>query len=252
MTKSATRKHKQTMMTIPQLRKAFDHIESFTKGLLAREKDAKKRRRAFQEEWMKVFHRSVDDKSADAYLQFEAKKSKKSGKTRRMKGGGPLGGAPLDYSTRPGIYGVYGTFPEYISGGFATFGDSTNKMAIQEGCNSAAEAAKFQAPYTGFGAASLVAQKGGKSRKGKGKNRSRKLKGGAFPSIHEFASAASFRPLVASAPPSAMYTTMMDYKGAQPYPSALANTDNPPYKGINANAIVSNVGLINRQLQLEV
>lgn len=109
-----TKKQKSSMMTIPQLRKAFDHIEVYTAGLLGREKDMKKRRKAFQEEWMKVFHRSVDDKSADAYLQFEAKKNKKGSKTRKMRGGAALSGAPLDYSTRPGIYGVYGNFPEYL------------------------------------------------------------------------------------------------------------------------------------------
>lgn len=136
-------------MTIPQLRKAFDHIESYTESLLRREKDAKKRRQAFKEEWMRVFHRSIDDKAADAYIHFESKKGKKA-KTRRMKGGSVLGGAPLDYSTRPGIYGVYGSFPQYIGAGFS-FGNDINKMAIQEGCNSAAEAAKFQLPEKGFG-----------------------------------------------------------------------------------------------------
>jgi cysteinyl-tRNA synthetase len=71
-----TRKHKGSVMTIPQLRKAFDHMESFTLALVQQQKDKKKCRKAFQEEWMKVFHRSIDEKAADAYLQFEAKKSK--------------------------------------------------------------------------------------------------------------------------------------------------------------------------------
>lgn len=245
-----TKKQKSSMMTIPQLRKAFDHIEVYTAGLIGREKDMKKRRKAFQEEWMKVFHRSVDDKSADAYLQFEAKKSKKGSKTRKMKGGAALGGAPLDYSTRPGIYGVYGNFPEYISNGFATFGDATNKMGIQENCNSPVQAASFPPPYTGFGAASLVSQKGGSKKKGK--KGTRKLKGGAFPSISEFASAASFRPLAATAPPGSMYTTMMDFKGTPPYPSALANTDAPPYQSIKPMALTSTAGLITRDLRTEL
>lgn len=252
-----TKKQRSSMMTIPQLRTAFDHIESYTAGLLAREKDAKKRRSAFQDEWMKVFHRSVDDSSADAYLQFEAKKNKnkKGSKTRKQRGGSALSGAPLDYSTRPGIYGVYGTFPEYISNGFATFGNATNNMAIQERCNSPEQAAAFPPPYTGFGAASLVAQKGGKkSRKGKGKGKrgTRKLKGGSFPSISEFASAASMRPLNSSAPPSVAYTSLMEFKGSPPYPSALANTGSPAYKTIPPMALTSTAGLITRDLQTEV
>lgn len=245
-----TRKHKKATMTIPQLRKAFDHIESYTMSLLKREKNGKKCRQAFQEEWRRVFHRDIDEKAADAYLQFEAKKSKPS-KTRRMKGGA-LAGAPLDYSTRPGIYGVYGTFPEYISGGFATMGDATNKMAIQEGCNSAAEAAKFQAPYGGFGAASL-AQKGGKrTKKGKRSSRkTRKMRGGA-PSWGEFASALTLRPLTASAPPSLAYTTMMEWKGGEPYPSALANTGTPAYKGIPPQTQAPTAGVISRDLASEL
>ena len=245
-----TKKHKKSIMTIPQLRRAFDHIESFTSGLLQREKDIKKRRQAFQEEWMKVFHHAVDEKATDAYLQFEAKK-KKGSKTRRMKGGAALAGAPLDYSTRPGIYGVYGTFPEYISGGFATMGNATNKMAIQEDCNSAAAAAKFQAPYTGFGAASL-AQSGGKSRRRKGRGRkTRKMRGGA-PTWGEFASAASLRPLTSSAPPSLAYTALAEWKGSEAYPSSLANTAAPGYRSIPAQIQAPTAGQITRNLASEL
>ena len=249
-----TKKQKKSTMTIPQLRKAFDHIETFSLSLVRGERDSSKRRKAFQEEWMKVFHRPIDDKAADAYLQFEAKKAKSKGTTRRMKGGAALGGAPLDYSTRPGIYGVYGEFPQYIASGFSTFGDATNKMAIQEGCNSAAEAAKFQAPYTGFGAPSLMSQKGGKSRrqkKGKGKRKTRKQRGGA-PSFGEFASALTFRPLTSSAPPSQLYTSMMEWKGSEAYPSSMPNTGTPPYQSIKPMTQTATAGTITRNLQAEI
>jgi hypothetical protein len=253
-----TRKQSKSSMTIPQLRKAFDHIESYTEGLLRREKDAKKRRQAFKEEWMRVFHRSIDDKAADAYIQFESKKSKKA-KTRRMKGGSALEGAPLDYSTRPGIYGVYGSFPQYIGAGFS-FGNDINKMAIQEGCNSAAEAAKFQLPEKGFGGVSL-AQKGGKrsgatakrskSRRAKKSRGTRKMKGGA-PTLSEFASALSFRPLMSSTPPTMSYSSMMEYKGALPYPPSTANTANPPFQPYKPSVITPGMGAITRDLGTEL
>lgn len=249
-----TRKYKQkhSMMTIPQLRKAFDHIEDYTMDLLRRTSDKKERRKAFQTEWAKVFHRNVDDASAEAYLAFEAKKKKGSkSHTLKQRGGAALAGAPLDYSTRPGIYGVYGSFPEYITGGFSTMGDATYKMAIQEGCNSAAEAAKFQAPYTGFGGVSL-AQKGGKqSRKQKGRRGTRKQKGGA-PTFGEFASALTFRPLTSSAPPSQLYTNMMEWKGGAPYPSPLANTGNPGYQALKAQIHAPTAGDITRDLTREI
>lgn len=245
-----SRKQKKNPMSIPQLRKAFDHIEMYTASLLAGEKDTSKRRKAFQAEWMKVFHRPVDDKAADAYLQFESKK-KKTMKRKGQRGGAALGGAPLDSSTRPGIYGVYGEFPQYISGGFATFADSTNKMAIQEGCNSAAEAAKFQAPYTGFGAPSLALKGGGskKSRKQK-KGKTRKMKGGA--NWGEFASAMSLRPLTASAPPSQLYTNLMEWKGGEAYPSSLANTGAPAYQSLRPQVQVATAGAITRDLASEL
>ncbi len=258
MTKSMSKKQKPSMMSIPKLRSAFDHIETYTSKLLATEKDAKKRREAFKQEWSKVFHRNVDNSSADAYLQFEARKGKKNSTTRRQRGGAPLGGAPLDYSTRPGIYGVYGTFPEYISNGFATMGDATNKMAIQESCNSPVQAASFPPPYTGFGAASLMAQKGGK-RTRKGKKQSRKTRkqrkirgGGGFPSIGEFATAASFRPQAASAPPGTVYTAISDFKGLPPYPSSAPNTANPPYVGLKPMTVATTAGLITRDLTTEI
>jgi hypothetical protein len=249
-----TRKHKKAAMTIPQLRKAFDHIEAITSSIVTRERDPVKRRKAFQAEWMKVFHRSVDDKSADAYLQFESKKTKKTLKARRgaQRGGDGLSGAPLDYSTRPGIYGVYGEFPEYISGGFATMGNATNTMAIQARCNSPQQAAAFPPPYTGFGAASL-AQKGGKqskkSRKGK-KGKTRKMRGGA--TWGEFASAMTLRPLTASAPPSQLHTALMDWRGGEPLPSSLANTGSPAYQHLKPMTQVATVGAITRDLGSEI
>ena len=240
-----TRKHTKTSMTIPQLRKAFDHIEGYTNSLLRRESDPKKRRKAFQQEWSRVFHRSIDDKAADAYLHFEGKKGKRKG-TRKMRGGAALAGAPLDYSTRPGIYGVYGEFPEYISSGFS-FGNAINKMAIQEGCNSAAEAAKFQAPYTGFGAPSLAGQKGGKRGKTRSRRASPSQRGGA-PTLGEFAASASFRPLDSANPASTLYQGMMEMKGTAPYPSALANTASPPYVATKPSVIAPTVGSITRDL----
>ena len=110
-----TRKQKRDYMTIPQLRKSFDHIESFTAKLLATTKNPNERRKSFQKEWLRTFHRTVDDKAADSYLSFELKKGKKG--TRKQKGGM----APLDYSLKPGIDGVHGVFPAYITSGFDTY-----------------------------------------------------------------------------------------------------------------------------------
>lgn len=233
-------------MTIPQLRKAFDHMESFTVSLLAKTKDAAERRKAFQKEWTKVFHRSVDNKSADAYLQFEEKKKKKSG-TRKQKGGStPLSGAPLDYSTRPGIEGVYGSFPAYVSSGLAFYND-INKQAPVAGCG-----VENTTPKVPLSIGSNDVQKGGKRASRKTRKNRRQGGGGTFPSIGDFAQALSFRPFTASAPPGMFYNAQMAYKGVDPPPSSAPNTANPGYLPYKPSILTGVATEINRNLGNEV
>lgn len=246
-----TRKQKKQAMSIPQLRQAFDHIESFTQSLVHQVKDINQRRKAFQAEWLKVFKRTVDDKAADAYILFEAKKS--TSKTRKTKGqrGGSLGGAPLDYSTRPGMHGVYGIFPDYITQGFATEGNATNNMAIQATCNGPNA---FQPPYTGFGATSLAAQQGGKRKTKRNRKASRKYKGGGFmDNMSNFVSSLGMRPITATAPPSALHDAQMMWKGAPVASSSPnANTANPPYIPYKPSIINIQSGAITRDLGSEI
>lgn len=114
------------VQTIPELRRAFEYIESVGHKLC--HTSMKEAIPEFQEEWKKTFHRELDRKSAEAYLIFlKSKKKSSRRKTRRYRGGmGPLAGAPLDYTTRPGIYlqpaGVnqnsYALVPKYVDSGF--------------------------------------------------------------------------------------------------------------------------------------
>jgi len=237
-----TRKIQKGFMTIPQLRKAFDHIERFTQSLLHSTKDTDDRRKAFQKEWMKVFHREVDDKSANAYLQFEEKKGKKTGKTKKQKGGAaPLSGAPLDYSTRPGIDGLYGTFPAYVSSGLAFYND-INKEAPLAGCG-----VENTTPKVPLSIGSNEVQKGGRRTR-----KNRRQDGGAFPSISEFAQALTFRPITSTNPPTMAYTAQMDYKGLPSPPSSVANTANPGYLSYKPNVIAGVATEINRDLGSEI
>lgn len=243
-----TRKQKKQALTIPQLRKAFDYIETFTQSLISRVKDTNQRRKAFQEEWQKVFKRAVDDKAADAYILFESKKGK-SKTLKKMKGGA----APLDYSTGPGLFGVYGIFPQYITQGFVTEGNATNNMAIQATCNGPNA---FQPPYTGFGAASLAQSGGKRSRRHRkeGKRNTRKYKGGGFlDNVSSFAQSLSLRPVTANVPPSALHDAQMMWKGAPvASPQPYANTANPPYMPYTPGTISTTAGNINRDLNSEI
>lgn len=239
-----TRKARKGAMTIPQLRKAFDHMESFTERLLKKSGGSEARRKEFMKEWQRVFHRSVDSKAADAYLKFEEKKYKKSGKTRKQNGGAALAGAPLDYSTRPGLYGVYGQFPAYVDSGL-DFYDKINIQAPTAGCGK--ENTTPNVPYS-IGNNTVSSQKGGKRRRGA----TRKQKGG-FPSLGDFAQAMSFRPILANNPTGPVY----DFQTALKNPMALPppptpNTANPNYLPIKVTTIDAVASEINRSLSNEV
>jgi hypothetical protein len=238
-----TRKSKKAAMTIPELRKAFDHMENFTMHLLSKTKDATARRKAFQKEWMKVFGRAVDDKAANAYLQFESKKKGKTKRQRQRGGTQPLAGAPLDYSTRPGLYAPYGVFPAYVSSGL-DFYDKINQQAPVAGCGKEDTTPVLAAD---MGSNEVGKQKGGKRKTRKG----RKQKGG-FPSLGDFASSATFRPFAATNPTGAFYDATMAWKG-QPLPlSPMPNTANPPYVPYKPTMISSTATSIERDLASEI
>lgn len=119
--------------TIPELRDAFERIETFAKDLAMKGGSA----RELATEWKAVFGRKIDIPSAESYMSFvkggsstrhsesvektAPSKKNKTRKARKMRGGaavGPIAGATLDYQTRPGVDGVYGNFPPYVDGGF--------------------------------------------------------------------------------------------------------------------------------------
>jgi len=247
-----TRKQKKGVMTIPQLRKAFEHMESFTGHLLSKTKDAGARRKAFQKEWTRVFHRSVDDKAANAYLTFEAKKHKKGNATRknRRQNGGqmpPLDSAPLDYTTRPGIYGVHGNFPAYVTSGFDIY-DKINMDSPRIGCGVENITPKIPA---GLGSNEVNFQKGGKRRSNRS-NRSRKARGGAFPTMSEFAQALEFRPMTSGVPSSVLYDAQTAFKGQALPPTPSPNTANPPYWTPPTQTLDAVVTTIKRDLGSEI
>jgi len=116
-TRKVNRKSKNSILTIPQLRKAFDHMDSVVEDLQKTAKhsfsDAVSK---YREEWRKTFKRDLSPADAAAYLKFRY--GMKSGKTRRSRTrGGAMAGAPLDYQLRAGVSGVYGNFPTYQTQG---------------------------------------------------------------------------------------------------------------------------------------
>jgi len=173
------------VLTIPQLRKAFDHMDKVVERLRKTAKhsfsDAVV---SYREEWRKTFKRDLSPAEAAAYLKFRY--GLKAGKTRRSKSrGGSLSGAPLDYQLRAGVSGVYGNFPTYQTQGL----DRYYSPAITADCSK----------HSGFPTDGSSASQAG---------------GGLIDGL--------FRPLLPTVPPSAPYAAMMTDpgKGTPLYPSA--------------------------------
>lgn len=138
-----TRKNKKTqqkVLTIPQLRAAFERIDK--KAMELKGKDSKTQIHEFQKEWMHVFSRHVSSKAVESYLAVKHSEHPSRGKkTRKIKRGKMSGGAQLSYApvayTGPGIAGPpfasSGSFPEYLSSGLS-FYNNINQHARMADC----------------------------------------------------------------------------------------------------------------------
>jgi len=182
--RSNSRKSKTGILTIPQLRKAFDHMDKVVESLKHSSKHSFSESVVkYREEWRKVFKRDLSPADAAAYLKFRYGMKSGRSKTRRSKtrgGAMPIAGAPLDYQMRPGEVGVYGQFPSYQQEGLDRYYGS----ALSASCG-----APNGFPTSPNGAS----QAGG---------------------------AGYFRPLIPGAPPGAPYKTMMEHKGVIPFPTS--------------------------------
>ena len=134
MVKNKTRKQKKEtygkILTIPMLRKAFEHIDMETRKILAKHPINKDSISEFQKAWKKCFSKTIDSKTAESYLMLQSKvKNKTSRKTKKQKGGS----APVDYMLRPGIDGTHGSYLPYVSKGLDFYND-INNIAMDADC----------------------------------------------------------------------------------------------------------------------
>jgi len=115
--------------TIPALKHSFDALDHAVADILRAKLSQKQAIKKFQEQWRRIFGRPVDAIAAAAYLQVKTRGNKLRG-TRKQRGGA-LAGAPVDFQTRPGVDGVHGSFPAYISNGF---GVGVPQPGLFQGC----------------------------------------------------------------------------------------------------------------------
>ena len=115
----------------PSLKHSFDVLEHEVANIIKAGHDPKKRIREFQAIWRKIFGRPVEAVAAEAYLQVKMK-SNTVKRTRKQKGGAAISGAPVDFQTRPGVDGVHGSFPPYLTSGLS-FYNTINQDQLNKG-----------------------------------------------------------------------------------------------------------------------
>jgi hypothetical protein len=108
--KYGSHKKSKGIYSIPELRRSFEHIESYINGKIVQKESKEKLVKDLRKEWSKVFFKDLDKKSADSFVSDRLSKKHKR---RTLKGGAvPLAGAPLDSTTRQGIYLAPGQIPD--------------------------------------------------------------------------------------------------------------------------------------------
>ena len=131
--------------TLGSLRKALEHIKACARSMSVEQ---------FQKEYKKVFGKQLSSKQAKEYMH--------SLKSKAQKGGA----APLQYDLRAGADTPYGSFPQYLTGGFG-FANVSSTLG------EAAGVTNFGSPARDMGS-NLV---GGKRRSRKN---AKKMKGGGL------------------------------------------------------------------------
>lgn len=189
-----TRKHKSKTMTIPQLRKAFEHMDRF--------RDVE----SFRKEWKKTFGKEITKESAQDYLHYV---SSKKGSTQRG------GAAPLDYTLRAGADLPYGSYNTYVAGGFG--------FANQDSLTAQCGKETWPSPPSGIG---CNLQGGGSKRKTR---KSNKQKGGALPSLSTALSEFMSRPAGMDSPPNAIHDATLTWKGVNTLASPKPEINNLNY-----------------------
>jgi hypothetical protein len=224
-----TRKRGQ-VKTVQGLRIALEHMREFAQTLIKKDEPMTSKVKEFQAEWRKTFHRKLDENAAKSYLGFIAK----------MPGSGQKGGmAPLNYEMRPGVEGVYGQYPAYISSGLdAGLGYHNSQLDL---CGKV-DTTPAGANSTAYGSVSqniAPQQLGGRTRRRS--RRSKKQNGGMA-----FLSSMLQRPFETGAPTSVLYDGMASWKGlpsavspdaSQPSFNFVSGKDMTAIPGINVSVI---------------
>jgi len=236
------------VQSIPELRRSFEHIERMVDSGLGGKDSHEKVARDLRREWKKTFYKDLDKKSADLFVMNRMKHTKGHRRTTMKHRGGAaaaISGAPLDYTTRQGIYlapgqipgnhghllltgdkpSDFGSYIQYVSKGFG--------VGIPEIAQNMPYSTNGYVPGMpdwpkvpadmGSNAVHFAQQKGGKRNSKRNSRRKVRRGGGLLSDKIEAAGAmlsqAFSRPVSASAPPSLVQDLQSKWYGTQVGPS---------------------------------
>jgi hypothetical protein len=230
-----TRKsRKSSVMTIPELRRGFEHIETFAQQLatavLTKKKSMADASDEYAKEWKRTFHRVLPAKSARASVELALAHAPRKG-LRAMKGGM----APVSATdTQPGIYSaptlpgqvdaggytLYAQVPNYVQSGFnaVTWQPSHQTLCGIENTTPMLAANLGSNAVSPAGSAGALAIRGGRRGTRRARSTRRRQKGG------NASLALAFRPIIATNPTTISHDAQMAWKGLPP-PASPDPTD---------------------------
>lgn len=197
------------VQTIPELRKSFDYIDQFVANRIQSGIPKEQLVKEVQREWLRVFSKRMEKKSATAFVehQLELSARKRKGKGRRTHRRHRGGVAPaMDATTQPGVYLASGLPPTsngaypLANGASSVYGSLT--AHITKGLMAPPEQSILSDPVKGqsvfpSSASSPLLKGGARGRL----PRARRSKGGAIPLIGAPLNQMATRPIPADIPP---------------------------------------------------
>ena len=223
-----TARKSHSALTIPALRRAFDHVEGFAEQHI--NMSVNDLTPLFQNEWKHVFHKELNAASAKAYIEHlkshtSAQSSRR--KTKKVRGGvAPV----LDHSDRAGIYITpasagpefsYAKVPQYVASGFWNPEPNQQSDPLPE------QTRYVTAVPGGFGSVSVASgMKGGRNNRKSGKQ-TRKLRRGGMASISSLADSATSR-IGSGSSPQAIVADLQSMWNGRQLPASSDATDPSP------------------------
>lgn len=124
-TRKSVVKKSNGIYSIPELRRSFEHIESYVDKKIRLKEPKDKIVNCLTTEWKRVFFKKLTKKSANAFVKERMSHSTPNRTLRKSRGGShPIAGAPLEYTTRAGVYLEPAQIPNaegHIGGGFGSY-----------------------------------------------------------------------------------------------------------------------------------